>query len=79
MNKTDNLGREIGTVPFTVDVKEVWDHSVTVHLPADATRQQIVDAANEAIEESGDGDTEYSHTLDPDQWTIRDFRDNFVE
>jgi PhoPQ-activated pathogenicity-related protein len=57
---------------FTVDVKEVWCHTVEVELPESATRQQIIDAVNDKIEEDDEGNMEYSHTLDPDQWTIRD-------
>jgi hypothetical protein len=57
---------------FTVDVKEVWCHTVEVDLPTNATKEQIVAAANDKSEEGDDGNTEYSHTLDPETWTIRD-------
>jgi hypothetical protein len=57
---------------FTVDVKEVWCHTVEVDLSTDATKEQILAAVNEKIEEGDDGNTEYSHTLDPDTWTIRE-------
>ena len=57
---------------FTVDVKEVWCHTVEVELPSNATKEQILAAANEKAEEGDDGHTEYSHTLDPETWTIRD-------
>ena len=56
---------------FTVDVKEVWCHTVEVELPSKATKEEILAAANKQIEESDDGETEYSHTLEPDTWTIR--------
>ena len=56
---------------FTVDVKEVWCHTVEVDLPANATKEQILAAANDKIEEGDDGDTECSHTLDPETWTVR--------
>ena len=56
---------------FTVDVKEVWCHTVEVDLATDATKEQILAAANKKIEEGDDDHTEYSHTLDPETWTIR--------
>jgi hypothetical protein len=57
---------------FSVDVKEVWCHTVEVELPAGATKEQILNAANDKIAEGDEGETEYSHTLDPDTWTVRD-------
>ena len=63
---------------FTVDVKEVWCHTVEVELPTDAIKEQIVAAANEKIEESDEGETEYSHTLDPDTWTIRNSQGKYL-
>ncbi len=63
---------------FSVDVKEVWCHAVEVDLPTDATKEQILAAANEKIEEGDDGNTEYSHTLDPDTWTVRDSHGKYL-
>ena len=63
---------------FTVDVKEVWCHAVEVDLPANATKDEILAAANEKIEEGDDGNTEYSHTLDPDTWTICDSQGKYL-
>ena len=57
---------------FIVDVKEVWCHSIEVDLPADASKEQILAAAQVKIEEGDEGETEYSHTLDPDTWNVRD-------
>ena len=36
---------------FTVDVKEVWCHTVEVELPTDATKEEILAAVNEKIAE----------------------------
>ena len=55
-----------------VDVKEIWDHTITVEVPDDATRQEIIAAAEEIMETSGDGETEYNRTMDSDMWTVRD-------
>jgi hypothetical protein len=62
---------------FTVGVKEVWEHTLTVELPANATKEQILEAANQLIAEGDEGTTEYSHTLDTDQWTVRDKDGNY--
>jgi hypothetical protein len=56
---------------FSVDVKEVWCHTVEVELPAHATREEIVAAVNEKVAEGHEEEMEYSHTLDPDTWAIR--------
>ncbi len=60
------------TKKFTVDVKEVWCHVVNVELPADATKDQILEAANKKIEAGDDGSIEYDYTLAPENWTVRD-------
>jgi hypothetical protein len=41
---------------FTVDVKEVWSHTVEVELPAGATKEQILEAAKQRLAEGDDGD-----------------------
>ncbi|MGA2030997.1 MAG: hypothetical protein ABSG68_01970 [Thermoguttaceae bacterium] len=67
------------TKRFTVEVKELWCHAVEVKLPANATRQQIIDAANEKIATGDDGDnTEYDYTLDSDKWNVRDEGGNLL-
>ncbi len=57
---------------FTVDVKEVWCHTVEVDLPTNATKEEILAAVSEKIAEGDDGNTEYDYTLDPENWTVRD-------
>jgi hypothetical protein len=56
-----------------VDVKEVWSHTVRVEVPDDATKEDILEAANQVVEfEANDPTiTEYDWTLDPNMWTVR--------
>lgn len=63
---------------FTVDVKEVWCRSIQVNLPVGATKEQILDAANQKIAEGDDGETEYDYTLDLDRWNVRDEQGHFI-
>ena len=69
--------KEPEVVEFSVGVKEVWEHTLTVKLPANATKEQILEAANELLAEGDEGTTEYSHTLDLNQWTVRDEKGNY--
>jgi hypothetical protein len=57
---------------YIVEVKEVWTLAVEVEVPANATKEQILDAANDKIEEGDNGESQYDYTLDPDEWTVRD-------
>ena len=63
---------------FTVDVKEVWDRSVTVELPEGTPVAQILEQANVQIQESAEGETEYNRTLGQDTWTVRDSNGNYL-
>ena len=63
---------------FTVDVKEVWTRCITVDLPKNATVEQIREQANMQIQESDEGETEYSRTLDPETWTVRDSNGRYL-
>ena len=62
---------------FSVDVQEVWSHTVEVELSADSTKDQILEAANQKIAEGDEGQTEYSHTLEPENWTVRNAEGNY--
>ena len=66
------------TKKFTVDVKEVWCHTIEVELPTDASKEQILAAANKKIAEGDEGHTEYDYTLDPDKWNVRDGDGNYL-
>jgi hypothetical protein len=60
------------TKKYIVEVKEVWSVEVEVELPATATKEQILNAANDKIEEGDNGESQYDYTLEPDDWTVRD-------
>ena len=60
---------------FTVEVKEVWSRSFEVEAD---TPDEAREKANEIVESTVEGENfEYSHTLDPDDWTVRDEQGNF--
>ena len=63
---------------FTVDVQEVWTRSVAVNLPETATAEQIREQANRQVQELDEGATEYSHTLDSENWTVRDSNGRYL-
>jgi hypothetical protein len=54
----------------SVTVKEVWDHIIEVEVPDNATKEQILEAANVFISKGDEGRQEYSYTLEPDMWTV---------
>lgn len=62
----------------TVDMKEVYAATVEVEVPDGAGRSAIVDAAKQKFEAEGASNTEYSHTLDDDTWTVRDDKGNYL-
>jgi len=53
-----------------VGVKEVWEHTIEVEVPEDASDGQILDAANDYIAENGEGEDEYDYTLGSETWVI---------
>lgn len=68
-------------VKYTVEVREVWVRTFTIESdPASTNAAGLRDRANAMIE-AGDEDQgfEYSRTLDPDQWIVRDEQGNFLE
>lgn len=67
------------TVKYNIEIPEVHKALVKVELPEGATRNQIINAAQELFEENGSDDLEYSHTLEHDEWTVRDEKGNFLE
>lgn len=56
---------------YSVEVKEVWTHTIKVSLPANASRKDIIAMANTKLEEGDEEGIEYSHTLDSDTWNVR--------
>ena len=57
---------------ITVEIKEVWSVAVTIEASDNATKDEMLDAAAEKFEEGEHGESEYSHTLGRDVWTVRD-------
>lgn len=61
---------------IVVDIKEVWSVEVVVEVPDDATKDEILETATKKFEEGEHGESEYSHTLDRDVWTVRELSPN---
>ena len=57
---------------ITVEVKEVWSVAVTIEVPDNATKDEMLTVAAERFEEGEHGESEYSHTLGRDTWTVRE-------
>ena len=55
-----------------VEVKEVWSVAVTIEVPDNATKDEMLATATEKFEEGEHGESEYGHTLDRDAWTVRE-------
>lgn len=64
---------------YMIEIKEVHSRVVEVHLPEDATREQIIKEVNKKDQKTCNyRDLEYSHTLDNNLWTIRNENDDFI-
>jgi len=55
----------------TVEITEVHKSIREIEVPDDATDEQIRAAAEADAGEANELDLEYSHTLEPSEWTIR--------
>ena len=62
---------------IAVEIPEVHKTLVEIEVPDGATKEEILKAAQSKFEAGGSNDLEYSHTLDDDEWTIRDYNGNF--
>ena len=60
------------TERFTVDVKEVWCHTIEIEVPAGSSREDILAAAQRRLSDGEEGTTEYDSTLPPATWNVRD-------
>jgi len=58
-------------VEFSVDIKEIYDATVVVDLPSDASRGAVLQAAKSKFEEEGSVHTAYNRTMPESDWTIR--------
>ena|GEM_PF-2429499 len=57
---------------ITVEVKEVWSVAVMIEASDNATKDEMLEAAAKKFEEGEHGESEYSHTLGRDVWTVRE-------
>ena len=66
---------------YSIGISEVHRTFIEIELPEGATRDQITKAAQKWFEENGSDDSylEYSHTLEPDTWSVCDEKGNFLE
>ncbi len=64
---------------YTVEVLEVHRTLCEIESDTRMTRQQLLDKANEMIEEGEQSDyLEYDRTLDPESWITRNKNGDFV-
>lgn len=56
---------------YRVGVREVRRCWVEVELPEGSTREQVLVAANNYIEEHSTDEGEYEYTLDPSEWDFK--------
>jgi len=56
---------------YYVEIPEVHKALVEVDLPEGATRDQIIEAAQNLFEDIGSDNLEYSHTLEHEERVIR--------
>ena len=57
---------------ITVEIKEVWSVAVPIEASDNATKDEMLAAAAKKFEDGEHGESEYSHTLGRDVWTVRD-------
>ena len=63
---------------YYIEIPEVHKALVKIELPEKATRDQIIEEAQNIFEDSGSIDLEYSHTLENDKWVIRTEKGDFL-
>ena len=63
---------------FTVQVKEVHCNIFEIEAPEGTSRKALEELANKALEEGDDCHFEYSHTLEPDEWVVRNEGGDFL-
>lgn len=55
-----------------VQIPEVHIVQIEVKVPDNATRDEIIGMANKKFNDEGFDDSEYSHTLEEDEWIVSD-------
>ena len=63
----------------TVEIAEVHKSIREIEVPDDATDEQIREAAASDAGDADELNLEYSHSLDPEKWTIRKQNGDFVK
>lgn len=61
---------------YLIGVKEV--HVVKIETPDLENEEAAKEYANQQIEEGLEEEVEYSHTLDPDEWSVEEISSNAV-
>lgn len=61
---------------YEVDVKEVYDRTFLIESDTELTADELRTKANELLEKGEEGiNFEYSRTLEPDKWTVKQLLD----
>lgn len=55
-----------------VEIKEVHCSTVVLYVASNATREEITQAAQDKAGDASSLALEYSHTLDQENWNVRD-------
>jgi len=53
-----------------VSVREVWEHLIEIEVEDNASDEKILEAANDFIETSDEGEDSYVYCLEPEEWVI---------
>lgn len=62
-----------------VEIAEVHKSIREIEVPDDATDEQIREAAAKDAGDANELNLEYSHTLEPEKWTIRKKNGDFIK
>lgn len=63
---------------YYIEISEVHKALVEIEAPEGISLDQLIDLASSEFEENGSDILEYSHTLEDDEWTVRDENGNFI-
>jgi hypothetical protein len=69
------FSKENEMAKYEVTIKEIHDVTATVELPKDATKEEILEAAEQLHEAASDPlPTEYNRLMDKEMWTVLDLQ-----
>lgn len=61
---------------YNVDIQEVWTNSVEIESEVSLTKEQILQEIESKLAKGEiEGELEYSHTLDKNEWTVQEIKD----